>query len=100
MSYIAILEKLSKIAGTDKLETYISGSEHYTGVTFYNNDVCIEVGYSYEKDQFQVNYNAIIRTYELGSDGYGLCKQIIDKVCDESKHSAKMAEKFFVGIEE
>ena len=100
MCYLTILEKLIKIAGTDKLESFLSGSEHYIEVTFSNNDAYIEVGYSYEEDKFQVNYNAIIRTYELGSDGYGLCKQIIDKVCDESKYAAKITEKLFKGIEE
>lgn len=98
MSYTAILERLLKV--TEKLETYISGNEHYQEVNFSNNDVFIEIGYSYEEDKFQVNYNAIVRTYELGSDGYGLCKQILDKVCNESKHSAEIAEKFFGGIEE
>lgn len=100
MGYLFILEKLSKIAGTDKLETFVNGSADFHEITFCNEDVSVELMYSATDDEFDVNFNGFHKTYKLGEAEYALCKQICSKLVDEEQHSAMLSEKLFKGVEE
>ena len=100
MGYLFILEKLSKIAGTDKLETFVNGSDSFYEITFCNEDISVELMYSATDDGFDVNFNGFHKTYKLGEAEYGLCKQICSKLVDEETVATKLAEKLFKGVEE